>query len=313
VVNEFTTLEACIEAHAKTDPLVGDALQAIGYDTFLRDACRVLLAMKTKKKDACAPIDAQGLRARCEASVAIVSGAPDDCPFEIPDAPERGRDARCIAAASRDPRLCGGAGPSADARRSCEALVQRDEKRCAADAACAREVVRWKNVLPSPESSGAPYASRGALEARGAEGTPDPPNVVTDLAQDFARGVIVNLDFGGTHVALGARRELGATAFAPGPGSRARLNLELRVPAEKPAEIEHAEITVPGAATFVLPGARWEGTVKLAKLEAKRGGEVSLVLEGTLGATPRAFQVKAAITTFVRDVVKAPTAAIRPR
>jgi hypothetical protein len=308
-VADFTTLEACVEAHAKTDPLVGDALQAIGYDTFLRDACRVLQAMKNKKKDACGAIDAQGLRARCEASVAMQNGAPDDCPSEIPDAPERGRDARCVAAASRDTRLCGGA----FARKACEALVLRDEKKCGPDAACAREVVRWKNVLPAPENAGAPYSTHATIEARGAEGTSDPPNPATDVAQDFARGVVVNVDFAGMHAALGARRELGATAFAPTPTSRARLALDVLVPSEKPAEIEHAEVTVPGSATFVLPGARFDGKVSVAKLEPKRGGEMTVTLEGTLGAAPRAYKIKAEITTFVRDVVRAPTAAVKPR
>jgi hypothetical protein len=308
-VAEFTSLEACVEAHAKTDPLVGDALQAIGYDTFLRDACRVLQAMKSKTKDACAAIDAQGLRARCEGSVAMQNGAPDDCPPEIPDTP--GRDARCVAAASRNPRLCGGVGPSADARKACEALVTREEKRCGPDAACAREVARWKNVLPAPENSGAPYTSRASIEARGAEGTADPPSPMTDLAADFMRGVVVSLDFAGAHVALGSRREIGATTFAPAPTGRTRLALDVLVPSEKPAELEHAEVSVPGSATFVLPGARFDGRVLVTKLEPKRGGEMNVTLEGTVGAAPRAYRIKAEIATFVRDVVKSPTAGVR--
>src|SRR5438874_908997 len=41
-IERFTTLDACVAEKAKLDPLVGDALRAIGYDTFLRDACRQL-------------------------------------------------------------------------------------------------------------------------------------------------------------------------------------------------------------------------------------------------------------------------------
>src|SRR5579864_4561620 len=35
----FTNIEACVE-HASVEPFLGDALQAIGYDSFVRDACR---------------------------------------------------------------------------------------------------------------------------------------------------------------------------------------------------------------------------------------------------------------------------------
>ena len=37
-VDAFTTIEDCMRDRAKVDPVVGDALENIGYDTFLRDA-----------------------------------------------------------------------------------------------------------------------------------------------------------------------------------------------------------------------------------------------------------------------------------
>jgi hypothetical protein len=43
-IEGFTTVDACVAAHAGVDPLVGDALEGIGYDTLLRDACRALEA-----------------------------------------------------------------------------------------------------------------------------------------------------------------------------------------------------------------------------------------------------------------------------
>jgi hypothetical protein len=308
-VQRFTTLDACVSEHAKTDPLVGDALHAIGYDTFLRDACRVLLAMKEKKSEACKAIDAQGLRSKCEASVAMQEGTPDACPLETFEAPAGGRDVRCLAAASREPRLCAGA--ARGERVACEALVLRDEARCAGDATCARDASRWKNALPAPSSDlGAPLATRAKIAVHGAEGTADPPVTETDLATDVARGVVLVQDYGGAHVALGAPREVGNTVFAPTPLQRARLSLAIVQGGDKPATIEHAEVAVPGGATFVLPGARWDGALKVTKLDATRGGEVVMVLEGKIGTAPRVYAIKAEVTTFVRDVVRLPTAAV---
>ncbi len=310
-IDGFTTLDACVTEHARTDPLVGDALRAIGYDTFLRDACRVLAAMKDKKVDVCKSIDAQGLRLRCEASVAMSVGAPDSCPWEVFDTPSRGRDARCVAVASRDARLC--AGSARADRVACEAMVARDEKRCAGDAACAREVSRWRNVLPPPESAGAPFTTRAKLTLHGADGTADPAQTETDLASDFSRGIVVMMDFEGSHVEIGMRQQIGTTMFAPPPTTRARLALALLVPEDKLASIEHAEVAVPGGATLVLPGVRFDGSVRVTKLEPVRGGDLEARLDGTLGAPPRAYKVKVEIATFVRDVVRAPTAAVAPK
>lgn len=302
-VERFTTLDACVTEHAKTDPLVGDALHAIGYDTFLRDACRVLLAMKEKRTDACKAIDAQGLRSRCEASVAMQQATPDACPFETFEAPAGGRDARCVAAASRDPRLCSGA--SRAERAACEALVLRDPARCGADAACARDTSRWRTALPAPGTDiGAPLTSRAKLVVHGTDGTPEPPVVETDLASDLARGVVLVEDGAGVHLTLGTPRETGTTIFAPTPLQRARLSLSIVASGDKPAEIEHAEVGVPGSATLVLPGARWNGRVKIGKLENTRGGAVELVLEGTIGVAPHAYAIRAEVATFARDLVR---------
>lgn len=310
-VDRFTTLDACVREHAKTDPLVGDALHAIGYDTFLRDACRVLFAMKEKKSDACKAIDAEGLRKKCEASVAMQEGKPDACPLETYEAPAGGRDVRCLAAAARDPRLCAGA--ASGERAGCEALVLRDPARCGGDAACARDAARWQNALPAPSSRlGPARALRAKLVVHGADGTPDPPAIESDLSAELARGVVLVLDYAGTHATLGAPREVGTTVFAPTPLQRARLSLSLVIKGDGPASIEHAEVSVPGSATLVVPGARWSGQLKVTRLERARGGDVELVLEGTLGTAPRAYAIKAEVTTFVRDVVRLPTADVAP-
>ena len=302
-IDRFTSLDACVAEHAKTDPLVGDALKAIGYETFLRDACRVLDAMKQKKSEACRPIDAQGLRSKCESYVAMQEGKPDACPWDVEGTPTHGRDARCVAVASREPRLC--AGTPRGERSTCEALLAKDEKKCGADASCARDTTRWRNVLPGPPPEpGTPLATRAKIDVRGIEGTADPASVETDLSVDFARGVVVTEDFAGSHFELGASREVGTTVFAPTPQARTRLALALLLVEGKPPSVEHAEVAVPGGATLVVPGARWDGLAKVTKLEAKRGGELALTLDGSMGTPPHAYRVRVEVTTFVRDVVK---------
>src|SRR5688500_9512539 len=56
-LDRFVNVETCVNERAKLDPLVGDALGAIGYETLLRDACRLLEAAKDKKREACDKID----------------------------------------------------------------------------------------------------------------------------------------------------------------------------------------------------------------------------------------------------------------
>src|SRR5262249_3239300 len=67
-IESFTTLDACVRARATVDPLLGDAIEALGYDTLTRDACRILQALKAKNTEACRPIASSALRNRCEAN-----------------------------------------------------------------------------------------------------------------------------------------------------------------------------------------------------------------------------------------------------
>ena len=122
-VAAFTTLEACVEKRTQLDPLVADALESIGYETFLFDACRALGAIKARDQKRCLAIESSFLQKRCERDVAIVAGDENACPFEVPTRHEYGRDPLCIAVASRTPALC--AGVSMLERARCEALASR--------------------------------------------------------------------------------------------------------------------------------------------------------------------------------------------
>src|SRR5579859_5282351 len=107
-IESFTTLDACVRARTAMDPLLGDAIEALGYDALPRDACRILQAMKARNAEACRPIVASGLRARCESYVAIEVGKPNLCPVNG-SGKFAARDAVCLARASRDERMCAAA------------------------------------------------------------------------------------------------------------------------------------------------------------------------------------------------------------
>ncbi len=57
---------------------------------------------------------------------------------------------------------------------------------------------------------------------------------------------------------------------------------------------------MPGALQASCAAERCTLTVKVDKLEPKRGGAVTLTLDGSLGG----YQVHADVSTFVRDVVQ---------
>src|SRR5262249_20086008 len=128
-LERFVNVDACVSERAKLDPLVGDALGALGYDTFLRDACRLLEAAKDKKRETCDRIDSSALRARCQSWVAMIAQTPDECPLQFDGLITRGRNASCVAIAARDPRLCAGEARTIQ-RATCDALVARDPVKC---------------------------------------------------------------------------------------------------------------------------------------------------------------------------------------
>jgi len=301
----FTTVEACMKQRtASLDPLVGDAVDAIGYDTFLRDACRVLEAAKSKDAKKCELIDASALRTRCRAVTAMVAGDADGCPLRAPSKPELGRDATCVAAALRSPAMCAGA--QARDRASCEALVSHDEKKCSGiplddlRAPCARDARRFRAALPGSAAIASVPAAKGTLTIHG-DGRADPPQTTADLAADVGSGVVVVLDGKSTRVTFGRPNEVSpATPHVAQPLERAHLGLAISTAEGKPADVTAASLSVPGALQSACTAPSCGVTVKLGKLEPKRGGAFEVTVDGSLGG----YRIHADVTTFVRDVVQ---------
>jgi hypothetical protein len=304
----FTTVDACVDAHAHLDPLLGDALEAIGYDTFVRDACRVLDAAKARDSKRCDAIDASALRRQCETTVAAVMGDADACPWMVASRPALGRDASCLAMASRDPRLCA-AEETSVARATCEAIARHDAAPCAklpmkADQAhCRRDADRWRNVTP-PSDAGAPPAIEGTLHVESADDAGAPSDA--NLAPDLSRGLVIVAERGGDRFSVGPLSDSGVGFVAPSPHVQATLALELFASSDgKRLEVNRAELLVPGRSPVSTPLARSTLVAKVTKLEPVRGGAASLTIEGTLGDSSGTWRVHLEATTFVRDVVDA--------
>lgn len=315
-LERFVNVEQCVTERAKIDPLLGDALRGIGYDTFVRDACRMLEAAKDRKRETCEKIDSSALRSRCQSWVAIMAQQADQCPLVYEAVPARGRQSSCVAIAARDPRMCVGEARAAP-RATCEALATRDEQKCDAllpndKASCRREHARWKNLLSAPlEGLAKLPAVRAKMTLKGDGPTPDPAQPETDLTADFARGVVVVTLRERARVEIGSLGESEAVRVAPSPNKRPRAGLSvlLEPPAlgskdgPKPV-LQKLEIDVPGEATFVYPGgAKCECKVTTARIDKTRGGDVAIVVEGTINLGTKAYKVNIDLATFVRDVV----------
>lgn len=308
-IDAFAGVDACVKQRAALDPLLGDALGAIGYDTFVRDACRLLDAAHDKNADRCERIDSGALRARCRSWVAMIAATADTCPLALPGVPARGREPTCLAVAGRDPRMCQGVVRAAD-RAACVALVHRDPERCPpGGAACAREVTRWKGVLREPLSGLAKLPEvKGKLAVRGQSGTADPAQTELDARPDLDAGVVVVTAGERARVEVGAVDVAERTRFGGSPNRPPRFGvvvvLEPEIdPKKLRATLERVELDVPGQATLVTPEAKCDCRVVASHLDKTRGGLLSLTIEGTFSAGAKAYGVRYEVSTFVRDVL----------
>lgn len=314
-IERFVNVDACVKERAGLDPLVGDALHGIGYDTFLRDACRMLEAAKDRKAETCGRLDSSGLRGRCRAWVAQLSESPDACPLVYDGLPARGRTPACVAVAAKDPRLCAGEGRTG-ARGTCEALTTGDGARCdtllgGERASCHRELARWRSLLHPPLAALPPLAKpAGKLVVRGEDGTRDPAEIQTDLEPELRRGAVVVASGGRRRVELGLLGESAIARIPGSPGKRMKLGLAVVVTPSRDgargsevAALDRLELEVPGEAPLVLPTAKCACTLTKATVEGSRGGLVALRLEGVLASGTRSFRIEVDLATFVRDVV----------
>jgi hypothetical protein len=313
-IDSFTTVAACIESRTKVDPLLGDALEAIGYDTFLSDACEVIDAAKSRDAKRCASIEASALREHCETTVAEIAGDAAGCPWAIVDRPREGRDPACLAIALRDSRLCAGV-IEARARATCEAVAAHDPKTCErlggkATAQCERSARRWARAL-GPARRGEPlFSSSERVTYVQASAGASAAAITVDLHSDVQRGLVLVQSSDGMRLHAGtANDEL--DLIGPAPNAGASFSFELFVPAGGGTPVvERAALRVPGHLPVTWNGPRGSMQAKLPTFEPSRAGTVRLTLEGDAkdaDATDPSgvWHVHADVQAFVRDTVLA--------
>lgn len=309
----FTTLDACVNERHLDDPVLGDAVLALGYDGFARDACRVLAAAKSGRAAECRPITVSSLARHCESLVAIVGKAPDACPRD-PLGP--GREPSCVALAARDRRLC--ASVREDERARCEALLTGDEKRCggaprAERQSCVRDVARLRGLLKDAPRDLAPFvAPAGAFKIEPRNGAPMRGSGEGSLALALREGLLVTVLAGtvpvrrvelGTLIGRGGDDRVPLYASAD-PGVFAVIDVAADGSGNAPkAAVQRLDLVVPGGGTYSAPPTPSALAVTVKKLDATRGGVVELTVDGSVGDAERTYGVHLDAKTFVRDVV----------
>lgn len=300
-IARFSSLDTCVAEHLPKDPLLADALDALGYDSLGRDACRIIEALASRDSKRCAPILASPLRARCETNVATLIGDTKLCPLS-----GSSRDPACLARASRDPRLCEAAVGSE--AKTCRALVLGDPKLCEKDASCARQVARWASLL-EPAAHNDAFATKltvEVLETTKAEA----PARVFDLGDLSAKGAVVRKRGGKLELSLGSPRD---ASWLPADTKLATLRGHFWLKAAKASPEDtklplhplsaRFELLLPEVATLSSATGTASGAFTVKKLVPEPGGAVQLDVEAMVTEAGRGFRVKAAVETFVRDVV----------
>ncbi len=296
----FQDLEGCVRQRAKLDPVVGDALDALGYDTFLRDACRVIEAVKARSTAPCDPITARSLRDRCAMSVAVVLGDSQTCPME-----GQAHDPLCVALARRDPRLC--VSVPADRRASCRAMLAKDPKKCGGEGRCVRRVERWRRLLPEAASKpelGTKVTLQLTATSDGGRSKP----VEVDLSTYVYPAMVVKL--AGT-----TRILIGEMASAPWPpytiATEPRASVVL---VASPENIKQGvrslggdalgfELLVPKVAAVSSKTERTPATVTMDMVGTDIGSPVRFTVEADVGEEGASWHVSLRVNTYVRDVV----------
>jgi hypothetical protein len=314
---QFTTLEACALKHAPSDAFLTDAIESLGYDTLLRDACRTLEAIHKADVRSCAAIEANLMRSRCHATFAIALAKPEHCPLAIDG---KGHDLLCIAISSRTPALCLTT-ETLDTRIQCEAALagsKGNNKRCealpkGAKARCERFAERMRGFIVESDLQTLTLPKTSlVLKVVGdanADAADSKSESETDLGREVARGVLLTEERG-KFFTLQVGRALRApgTLYVPSPTLRPRIAFTLSVAKASStglAKVEQLEIDVPGRASYVLSGSQCDCTAAVTEFGTGRAAPIEFRIEGALGTVPKAIKFDVQVKTFVRDVIQA--------
>jgi hypothetical protein len=303
-VARFTTLDACVAEHALSDPLVGDALRSIGYDTLLRDACRILQALKLKDAGPCSLISASGLQRRCEATVAIAIKDPSRCPWTVASQKRLGRDVSCLAVSTHDARIC--AAELESARATCEALASGDASACGratgeGRSTCARDVERLAPLVQGEHLAHPTTPPSAHLTIHGAKGTADLQVADVDLSSGVAGGAVIASE-PAVGVVMTFARDAEGSLGLPTRLERTHITASVALGDGVP-RLSKLDIIAPKVPELACPSPHCSLTVSMPKAEGERGSPLAAVVEGTIETPQGTYQVKLQIDSFVRDLV----------
>lgn len=313
-VEETRSEEECVAKRPPLDPSTGDLLDALGYDTLARDACRMLLAVKEHRMDRCRDLPLTVVQETCRNTVAMYWGEADQCPPWVEASPDLGRNPTCLAVALGDASFC--AAETLERRKRCEALARGSEAPCGKGPRshhCRRDLARWRRALtsrPTRVFRDNPTASfmatpRGEAPALTAESL--------DLAHDVQGGVVL-LERPTAYVALLGQGHASASRFAtprvPGSLSKPSVTARILIPKQGdggaiPPRLEHLEVQLPGSSVLRCPAPHCDLRVELDDFQPQRGRPLTLRILGEVQPTTGHYGVQMPITTFVRDVVAA--------
>jgi hypothetical protein len=306
-----------VRTRAIADPLIGDAIDSLGYDTLVRDACRILLALKDKNVAACKAIASSALKGRCETYAAVIAKDPNLCPLSGEGARLATRDPTCLARANRDERLCAATLPSDRSR--CRALVLGRTSECGQNPSCVREVDRNRSLIEKPENR-PPIASRLHVEI-----APDTPKGEErrsfDLDEVAAAGAALRVVGDKVRLSVGTPKNVSWPPSPNGPLASPRVFVELSLPsrsAEASARGASRKKTASGSGVALgatdlrldllvpkigllsaLTGA--ESKVEVRQLSTVVGEPIRFVLTVPLRDATNMFTVMLDVDTFVRE------------
>ncbi|MET0592673.1 MAG: hypothetical protein ABW133_08240 [Polyangiaceae bacterium] len=310
-LDEFTTLDACVKAHGIRDAVLGDAIDALGYDTLARDACRTLQALKAKDVRLCQPIAASPLRSKCETQVAVVAGEPALCPTVGNGAGATARDPMCLARANRDERFC--AAVMHAERAVCMALVRGKASECGGDPACVRQVERFRSMLEKPAAH-TPFPARLHVHVTGERGKSETYDAAFDLDEIAAAGAVARPLAEKTRFSIGSPKTV-AWPNWDSPNAPPNLFLSVSVPSKMPIATGRGDAG-PGVALGPMDLAFDLLIPRIALLSGMMASERRVVMTEATGAAgsplrmtvtskvsdgTRSFRVQIEVESFVRD------------
>ena len=299
-VERFETTENCTDnLRGRLPAEITDLVTDLGYDTLLDDACESVAAVRAGDLEACDALSVSAVQGGCRVRLAVFHHRPEACPVLTGTA---GRDANCVAWASRDPELCRAARGAEGA--ICRAVFEGEASACDAvrsdlRSRCRARVGRFAAVLGDDRRQVMDEVeTHFRLTVRSDDGAGD--DVVID-GDDAGRGVILEAE-GCTH-----RLVVGDVGVLRARVPKASVSLSIPAGAALPLRLP-----LGGTAARLLvalpergigdsmPGGT--GLITVEALGTHVGGRVVISIDGELDLPPRRVATEGHIETFVRDV-----------